>query len=277
MLAASVPTGGWRSTAAGSRRPSVIVEAAKRQPKNPKDYGTMDEIRDALHAVNGDQPSLSGFLNWFGKGTFGNPKNKEGPLAWYHSLLESSWVKSLDSRVSTRPGYVPTPADLSESSPQEPPTDVQVGEADPRAQQLAALLACPVSWATTLAKECPNLLEMQPGAVVQRLISLKEALPECNVSQLVEADTRLFFEGDQDEVDRKVASNYALLQRELVGADVRELVQLYPSLLVADLGPTVERLRELWDVNAHVMENTTTESLGQTLEALSRMGPPKRL
>ena len=113
-----------------------------------------------------------------------------GLLALYRTLLGSQWAQGLKSGISNRPGYVPTPSDLSQQQPEDEPEAVDVEPSDPRVCQQAALLALPATLVACVAKHYPRVLEMHPQVVIQRLLSLKEALPECDVSRLVEADPR---------------------------------------------------------------------------------------
>lgn len=58
------------SQTAHKRRRCFITASSKRQPKDPKKYATMDELRTHLTQQQGNG-GLSGFLSWMGSTAFG--------------------------------------------------------------------------------------------------------------------------------------------------------------------------------------------------------------
>lgn len=265
------------------------ASGAKRQPKNPKDFKSMDELRASLHNRSGLDAGLSGFLNWVSQEAFGAGRAQghtgEGLRAQdiaslpelYRRLLEMPWAQALDSGLSRRPGYVPAPAERWGSRRRHKDTLADIKLTDVEKGQLRLLqtvLICSEASVVRMARRFPAVLCMDPADILQRLLLLKGILPGCDVLLMVETAPQLLLSGEPAAITQQVGAAAHVLREGLEGANLQRMFEDDPAILFeppASLQAGVAQLRDLWDMDEAALRNS---ELALAVKALSPRGPP---
>lgn len=254
----------------------------------------MDDIRASLHASGDSGPSLSGFLNFLSEGAFGArpeqlssgglpPADGKASNALLPSLyrwwLATPWVRALDSGLHGRPGYVPTAAERGSQQRLETVADLVNLTDGQRARvgQLQTLLVCTETTVVRIARRFPGVLDMEPASVLQRLLTLKSALPGCDVLLMVETVPHLLLGGEEATTAAQVEAASRVLREGLAGAEVERVMEADPGILFEDpksLAVGVEQLHDLWDVDEAALQASEPFHLALAVKALSSSGPP---
>ncbi|KAK9810529.1 hypothetical protein WJX72_012238 [[Myrmecia] bisecta] len=264
------------------RPPTTTWASAKRQPKDPSKYSSIEDLRAELQNKQGLAAGLSGFLNWLGDAAFGRTIAPQGHLdiaSCYRWALQTRWAQGLTSKLHTRPGYVPTQADLADKEGSWAEAELAAQDLDPVSmRQLQAVMLCSQTAMLAVARRYPPVLDMAPQEVLQRLLCLKGLLPGCDAAGMVELQPRLFLEPAASAMEASVRASLRQLHQGLPGADVNQMVQEDPSILFEEAGSLaagLHRLHELWDLDTQALSNSDPAELVLAVRALSDAGLPR--
>lgn len=242
-----------RPSSAARRNAVAVCSASVRERKDPKQFRSMDEARAYLHQRNGNGAvSLAGALNWLSSNAFGAQQQ------------ELNWVRIVRLLL----GFSSSSSSTGATLPQHPITSEAI--------RLSGLLLCSPAGAAAVIHRCPQVLQQGPAQVASRLTALKQALPEVDISMLVERLPQHFLAGDSAATCAQVEDAYATLRHGLPGADVAAMVQEDPALLFVELQSGIEQLHDLWEVDEDALAASDPAMLGLAVRALSRAGPPHR-
>jgi len=220
---------------AGAGRALHSVRAcAARERKDPRQFRDMDAARDYLHARDGAAFTIAGVLNWLSSRAFGQQTSQVGwaaggwgcgscpgqaPHMKPHppSPLQQAppWDLGRVYRWLTRPDQVRPPAAPQLSRQQLAAALAAAGVSEAAVEQLALLMLCSWPAAAKIALRHPHVLHMDSRQLVQRLLSLKSLLPECDVARLVE-------EAPRCEPARRQAAPHASAQQLGSGCNSRQ-------------------------------------------------------
>lgn len=244
-------------------RPRVVCQS-QRQPKNPKAWRSMDELRDHLEQPQGMGGGISAMLNWISQNSFGAQGSKE--TAWSLGGMYR-WLLRLSPLPRQR---------VKPSKPHRwdaPPELVERAEASPLK---TILLVSPYTLAG-MAIQQPSVLTMSTFEAVSRLTGLKALLPECDLSHLVVQEPRLYLGAPQEEVEQRIRASVGLLSRHHVPrAVINAMVMHDPGLPFCTTEAGVLELRQLWPeslVDEQALMDSDPRELALAVRALStRLG-----
>lgn len=264
-----------------ARSASHRVFSGAREAKDPKEFKDMDEARAYLMAQDSG-PSIPSFLNWLSQGAFG--AGGSGLARIYKGMLESRWAQQLTNRLDARPGYTPTPAELTSGVKPSAPegtsaSDISEDGMDPaslaRLDEIATLVVTDRLSLLKSAKRYPALLDMTASDVVQRILLVKQLVPGCNVTIMLERQPALFYGAAEEDLKRLLPTAYQALVQGLPGLDVDEMLEEDPRLLFEDVSVGLDQFHQLWDVDEDALRNSETNEIALAIRTLSQCGPPR--
>ncbi|KAF6258760.1 hypothetical protein COO60DRAFT_1701150 [Scenedesmus sp. NREL 46B-D3] len=125
----------------------------------------------------------------------------------------------------------------------------------------------------------PEVIDMPLAHVAQRLLLLKQLLPQCDVARMIELQPRLLLGCDCCYLTDVVKPRLEVLTAGLPGADIAAMVQEDPRLLFEEIESSLPRFNELWPatcLDASAFAASDPAELALALRALSDQGPPRR-
>ena len=242
-------------------------DGSTRIPKDPKAYANIEELRRELEDAKGQAPfTLTRTIKWLSDAA----NNGGGGLAFQ----AYRWVLGLDTPPTWNASWRrPAATEAADLLKIEETTDPEVIES------IQALLMIPKSAAIRLIYRCPAVGKLSSRNLMMRIVDLKELFPSTNVARMVELLPTAFL-GDNawEETLENLRRTSQLLREGLFGADVDAIFEADPTILFEspesiELG--LQRMKELWQVDAIALKNSEPEELALAVRALSLQGPPK--
>lgn len=233
--------------------------------REPKNFGKdMEAARQYLEAGRSQGYGfISGVLNWISDNAFGADKGGFNFGSIYRQFLQlksgqpaarqfSSVGRAGAAAAAECPGTVASLSNLMFMS-------------EHRVQQLI--------------DKHPEVVDMPLPSVAQRLLLLKQLLPQCDVARMIEMQPRLLLGCECCYLTDVVKPRLEVLTAGLPGADIAAMVQEDPRLLFEELESSLPRLNELWPstcLDASAFAASEPAELALALRALSDKGPPHR-
>ncbi|CAG9467027.1 unnamed protein product [Pedinophyceae sp. YPF-701] len=254
----------------------------------------MDELREYLHKSDG-QGWIAGALNGLSQAAFG--KDARGVLGGFYRNAVKLF-SSTDSGVASRPGYVPTPGQAAAARGESHPaarvdvTHDVASASDADLDKLAGVLMCGRTRARSVAARYPPVLSTDADDLLTRVVAIKQAVPMCDVSLIIERAPRAFLEPRTDDVAQAAAQRVLELTQALPGVDLSMLIHEDPMLLFDDIMDGVQAMRDMWpgidDGGEGGWEDATAAAVASeggasvagmclAIRALSKVGPPNRV
>ena len=235
-----------------------------RTPKDPKAYASIEDLRRELEQAKGQAPfAITETIKWLG-----NAVNNGGATLAFQAYR---YVLGLDQPLTWGGRRQSSSIDSEELRETELRTNPDLLDA------MQYLLLVPRSAAVKLVYRCPAAAELSSTDLMKRLIDLKRLFPGSNVARMVELLPTAFLSGSWDDTFTHLRCTSNLLREGLEGADVDCMFENDPCILFEDplsLKIGLERMIELWKVDATALKNSDPEELALAVRALSLKGPP---
>lgn len=232
-------------------------------------YNSIEDIRRELEQAKGQVPfSLTRTIQWLGDAA----ANGGGSLAF----RAYSWVLGLDQPAAWR---------RPEESPEEEQRQLQ--EIQERfesnnvdLQQLEVILLLSRQSLLKLIRRCPELETMHSAELMNRMMDLKVLFPQNDIARMVELVPTGFLVSPWDTTYEQLVENSTILRTGLRGADVDAMFDEDPTILFEDpesLRVGLERMRELWDIDEEMLQNSFPDELALAVRALGLKGAPSSI
>jgi hypothetical protein len=224
----------------------------------------MDEAREYLHAEASWPGPVAGLLNWLSNSAFGA---KKGGL--HLGNLYRQWLYQQIQKDQTN----------SISSSSRGAGAAAAASAPDLVASLAVLMLVSEHRVQIMADKHPEVLDIPLSDIAQRLLLLKQLLPDCDVARMVELQPLMLLTCDSQYLLEVVKPRVEVLTAELPGANISGMVEEDPRLLFEELESSLPRFHDLWpgqllDDSAFAASDPT--ELGLALRALSDKGPPRK-
>jgi hypothetical protein len=234
---------------------------SSRVPKDPSKYASIEELRRELELSKGQAPfTITKTIKWLSDSI-----NNGGGSLGYRAF---AWVFGMNTSTQWK-----RPQDIDTAAL------VQVeAETDPALlNQLQILLLIPRNAALKLLHRCPDVAKLSSHELMQRIVELKALFPTSNVARMIELLPSAFIACPWQETLERLGHVNEHLRHGLPGVDVDRMVELDPTILFEDpksIQVGIQRLHELWKVDASALANSEPEELALAVRALSLGGPP---
>lgn len=249
---------GWQ----GGSEDSRVV----RKPKDPSSYESIEEIRRELEEAKGQAPfSLTKTIEWLSAAA-----NNGGSSLAFRAY---SWVLGLDQPMSwsKHRGGESTESEAAQLKAIEDECE------ESQLRQLEVVLLMSRQNVLKLIRRCPSLGKVEVFDLMERMVRIKELFPGCDVARMVELVPSMFLVAPWTETYAQLKETNAILRQGLKGADVDAMFEEDPTILFEDpesLLVGLERMRELWNIDEEMLENSEPDELALAVRALGLQGPP---
>lgn len=227
---------------------TVITRSHNRKAKDPRDYGSIDDLRNEIEQSN-QRGLITGLIELLGGRTF------------------QSWIPRLGFDRDKGPDEY---------------EELLAIEASLNPALILSLqhIILTTKWgALKIIKKYPRIVDMDRNQLTLRLVSMKSLFPKSDVARMVElAPDEFLGQNDWTIVENQIECAAEVLREGLVGADVDFLFQEDPLLLFENtehLEVGVKELRSLWDVDEDALAASDSLELGLAVRALGPQGPPR--
>lgn len=233
--------------------------------KQAPDKHNIEQLRRELEQAKDQAPfTITRSIEWLSKAA-----NSGGGSIAFQAF---KWVLGTDHPPTWRR---PSDMDAAALVKLEQETDPEVLRA------LTVVLLIPKSAAVKLIYRCPAAARVSATDLMTRLVSLKDALPGCDVARMVELVPTAFLAAPLDATLQQIESNLLLLRHGLEGADIDSMLEADPTILfesTESIKVGLDRMRELWgELSPTTLAASDPEELALAVRALGLTGPPKYL
>jgi len=129
-----------------------------------------------------------------------------------------------------------------------------------------------------MAQKCPEILDMDPADVTERLMLLKQVFPDCDVIRMVELLPEGFLAQPVNSMMNRVAAINRILRGSLPGANIDMMVQEDPTILFENkesLSVGLQELHDLWDVDETCLRDSNPWEIALAIRTMSESEHPQ--
>eukprot|EP00775_Hariotina_reticulata_P007785 gene7785-7983_t len=223
----------------------------------------MEAAREYLHSQPQAAGPIAGLLNFLSNNAFGANRGGLHLGSFYRQWLQytNQWgqQRNLPTQQAARAAVAAAPGVVSD---------------------LAVLMLVSEHRVQQLANQYPQVLAMPAAEVAQRLLLLKQLLPDCDVARMVELQPRwgqVAGSCEPQQLCKVIKPRLEVLSSGLPGANIADMMQEDPALLFEELESGLPKLHDLWPgLDASTLAASDPAELALALRALSDQGPPRR-